>query len=329
VRASYDSLNPTGFLGTILDYAQLIDIGRQPQLVVRNQLGQAIPNCTASLDRTLDLVTGANTGIGWLDWIADLASSIGYSDLTWDMADLTSCITLATLQQGFSVDLVFSTNLYCTFNSCPGIGSTSEVTDYVDGMEVLVDLKQAVPSTTNPVVAPSSGCVRGVPNYYNGDPGRDCALVRASSNAPLNIPILGPSATQSQGRMSVKGTIYAPSAAIDVDDFGIRYPLFSRGLVARTLMFRRVGTQEAPPAANNTIDKTPKPRTVTFTACVRDALYPPSVDPSGWRCGLRSGDSILATARVQFGLDIPANPSPTNLPKARVPKILWWTSERD
>ena len=75
--------------------------------------------------------------------------------------------------------------------------------------------------------------------------------------------------------MSIKGTGYLPSGAIDIDDSDVVYPFFSRGLIARHLRLKsfkyRSGYNE--PVFNNWIDTTPSEREVMFYACVKGQAH--------------------------------------------------------
>ena len=82
--------------------------------------------------------------------------------------------------------------------------------------------------------------------------------------------------------MSVKGTIYAPSAAIDIDDTDVNYPIASRGLIARHLRIRgfqyHSGYNE--PAFSNWIDTTAAARQVVFYVCGKSSGVCTQADPT-------------------------------------------------
>lgn len=198
-----------------------------------------------------------------------------------------------------------------------------EFADTLDGLELNVTL---VPNdTSKPWLIPQSGCITAFPNYNAGEGQPDCAIVRADS-AVFTDNYNAPWATvegQWTGRVSVKGTIYAPSSALEVDDTDVAYPLATRGAVLRHLRVSGWGFRSgySGNAIDNFVDKTPAPREATFTACIQtqtriDAKSPcdPLASPTP--------DRILARARVRFGIDSSA--SVVAQSKARVPTIVWW-----
>ena len=160
-------------------------------------------------------------------------------------------------------------------------------------------------------------------------PASDRALVKADQTKTVAQTVSGErcdkvpaSIDHSCGRFSAKGTIYAPSAALDIDDEDVLYPFFSRGLVARTLMLRGFRYRiETPVADVPTLDKSQNPREATFTACVRGAGR--SAETGECNSGL--GDVVLARARVRFEAQSDWPDPPT---RARVPKIQWWSVNR-
>ena len=129
------------------------------------------------------------------------------------------------------------------------------------------------------------------------------------------------------GRVSVKGTIYAPSDAMEVDDTDYAYALASRGTVLRHLRISGWGNRSGynGPAVTNAVDKTPAPRVATFSACTQstaryDAFAP--CDPAI--------DAMITRAKVRFEIDPNINQPPMNgdvTKQARVPRIEWWSTE--
>ncbi|MFV0315922.1 MAG: hypothetical protein ACK5O2_03035 [Microthrixaceae bacterium] len=224
---------------------------------------------------------------------------------------------------------------YCTYDQ----------EDLLEGLELDVEIEPigtlASPSdTSTPILDPQSGCVTAHPNYDGGqapdysDPNRvdyqnpDCALVRAdsytangsdSNDGGLCWGSCPGRRTNWFGRVSVKGTIYAPSAAVEVDDNDIGYPLATRGVILRHLRISgarpRSGFTE--PLFGNFIDKTPNPRLATLTACIQDPLpaSPRPCDPDV--------DRVLARSGVRFDPDVTeANPT-----SADVPEVLWYSDD--
>jgi len=170
-------------------------------------------------------------------------------------------------------------------------------------------------------LVPQNKCITVRVNYNEGAGAPDCALIRAvqatgSDNwtAPWNNP-----GAHSVGRFSVKGTIYAPSSAIEVDDTDVAYPLATRGVVARHLKVSGFAprTNYDGIAIDNIVDRTPQPREAVFTACIQQA------SASNAPCG--AGDKILTRARVRFDLD-PSEPNPVN--KSKIPAVQWWSNDR-
>ncbi len=139
------------------------------------------------------------------------------------------------------------------------VGGSSQL----DGIELIVTLEPTNPDTT---LRPQSGCITSSPNLWYAVSAPDCALIKV--DAPFWDELPG-----RRGRLSVKGTIYAPSAAIDIDDTDVNYPLASRGLVARHLRIRgfKYASGYNEPAFSNWVDTTGAGRQVVFYACSKDA----------------------------------------------------------
>jgi hypothetical protein len=141
----------------------------------------------------------------------------------------------------------------------------------LDGVELIVTLSPNDPNTT---LRPQNGCIVASPDYWFGmgqGSSADCSMLRVDSR--FETPIGGIFGGLRQGRLSVKGTIYAPSGVVDLDDTDVWYPIASRGIVARHLRIR--GFQYHPgfnePIVNNYVDKTPATRQVVFLACEKDS----------------------------------------------------------
>ena len=135
--------------------------------------------------------------------------------------------------------------------------------DQLDGIELVVTLVPDNPDTT---LRPANGCITSSPNYWYGTNSPDCALLK------VDAPFASGVSTR-RGRMSIKGTVYAPSATIDVDDSDVYYPIFGRGLIARH--FRLKGFEYHPgysePIVDNFLDTTAADRSVVFLACKKDS----------------------------------------------------------
>lgn len=144
--------------------------------------------------------------------------------------------------------------------SAMGSGSCSGVTcPQLDGIELIVTLQPTDPNTT---LRPQNGCITDSANFWYGVSAPDCALLKV--DAPFWDELPG-----RRGRLSIKGTVYAPSAAIDIDDTDVNYPLASRGLIARHLRIRgfQYASGYSEPAFSNWIDTTASARQVLFYVC--------------------------------------------------------------
>lgn len=196
---------------------------------------------------------------GWsCSAVSDFTTSAGQTSVFTDSIS-TSCLTAARLASGFSIEWRARDNVSCFFGWC---GSQESQT--LDGLEVLPDIAPATTSTA--VVMPEDGCIVPTPNdydpwqsltnrygmnTYNDVSAPDCALLRWDAVARTT-------GTASQigcysGQVSIQGTVYAPSAAIDFDQAGPKaagcsaasptftswsYPIFNRGAIVRTLRVR-------------------------------------------------------------------------------------------
>ena len=179
-----------------------------------------------------------------------------------------------------------------------------ESRDQLEGIELDITLEPTAANANTPMLIPQSGCITAHPNYEAGASGPDCAMVKADSmdsSETYNVPFSSNREGYWVGRMSVKGTIYAPSAVVEIDDADNAYPLATRGAILRHL--RVSGWKFRPgylgtPFSNN-IDRTPNPRLATFVA--RD-----------------DAGEVRAAARVQFDVAGSA---------ANVPRIQWWSTD--
>lgn len=269
--------------------------------------------------------------------------------------DVTSCFTQAQIENGASVawaargsEFCFTPRISTIFGTIPAGCVFTSATDQLDGLELIVSYRQTNGSTT-PV--PQSGCVTAGPNYESGmgnpsydetGPNIDCALVRSDSTLPtswLNNLFPGSPQWLQQildaengpnwfGRFSVEGTIYAPSAALEIDDQDSAYPLASRGLIVRHLRVKgfrqRNGASVIPVDLSHNDER--KDREVTFVACIRG----PGRSASTAACSKAAGDRILTKARVGFAY-VPAVPPVGSTPgvaATSTPTVRWWNSAR-
>ena len=143
------------------------------------------------------------------------------------------------------------------------------------------------PDAPNQTLRPASGCMTVSPNYWWGVGSPDCALVRVDGPVSQTGSFLGGlipgTQRQRRGRISVKGAIYAPSGALDIDDEDLTYAIASRGIVARHLRMR--GFKYADPtwqnaAFSNYVDSRPTARQVAFVVCAKDSGPCPSTIPN-------------------------------------------------
>lgn len=198
-----------------------------------------------------------------------------------------------------------------------------------DGVRYQITLRPA--SSTAPRLLPQSGCIVAWPNYAYGDANPDCALIKsdlARNNDDWAFPWEEEDG-DSRGRISVKGTIYAPSSAVEVDDTDSAYPLATRGAVLRHLRisgFQLRQNYDAP-AIDTRVDRTAAPRQVTVTACIQSAARRAARE----ECG--GPDRILTQALVRFDIDTSdanndGTPDVAPERRARVPQVLAWSDNR-
>jgi hypothetical protein len=168
---------------------------------------------------------------------------------TADPVDVTSCLnTPAKLNAGVSALFSASRN-------------SNSPTVTLSGMSLSVTY---TPPADVGSLTPASGCITQVPYYgpnhepaYNGA----CALFSVASNAN------GGTAP----RVAVFwGTVYAPSAALDVPVDVLSVPVFDRGVVARMLMlgYNVASNAQVPISSTPITANVPNNREVTFTACI-------------------------------------------------------------
>jgi hypothetical protein len=134
----------------------------------------------------------------------------------------------------------------------------------LDGMSLSVTY---TPPANVGSLTPASGCITQVPYYGpNHEPGYNgaCALFSVASNAN------GGTAP----RVAVLwGTVYAPSAALDVPVDVLSVPVFDRGVVARMLMlgYNVAANAQVPISSTPITANVPNNREVTFTATIPGA----------------------------------------------------------
>ncbi|MEZ5321709.1 MAG: type II secretion system protein [Microthrixaceae bacterium] len=281
----------------------------------------AKPQITTPLNCTIDLVNNADQGN------IQIANSTNDPNLL--LYDETrgsgNCIRPGDIA-GSGAPFRFRAKAKCFWIYVASICGNNH--DTLDGIELDVTL---LPSdNTQPRLIPASGCVVAQPNYRAGEGRPDCALIRAdmttdSDTAYMSNPFDLPREGTWTGRVSVQGTIYAPSAPMELDDTDAAYTVATRGAILRTLRIsgwaQRFGT--ALPAFGGKLDKTPIPREATFTACRQSAARLADNTKAG-KCDA-SQDQILTTARYRFNLD-----TVSSIPdgdRSRVPNLLWWIAD--
>ena len=249
------------------------------------------------------------------------------SAVLWDTSTGRNCLSPTELATGTS-SLTWAARAECVQTGifgrvCNAFGGTYH--DWLDGIELEITL--APTDDSKPRLLPASGCIVAYPNYGGGEGRPDCAVVRADTNRVSTDSWSVPWGTKEGdwvGRLSVKGTIYAPSGPVEVDDTDNAYPIATRGAVVRHLRMAGFGFRANYDgmAIDTRTDQTPTPRDARFTACTQS----PTRVASKSKCDAAQGDRIITQARVRFDLDqSPSTPTPN---KARIPDLVWWTTDR-
>jgi hypothetical protein len=194
-----------------------------------------------------------------------------------------SNLTIAQLNSGIRAD-------YTATYSCTTTCGSATYTETLNGIEF--DIGWTPPASGGGVgtIPGSSGCITQVPYYnptdhspaYNGA----CALLRVSTD----------SAGGSYPRvLAVYGTVYAPSAAIDVPVDIMTVPVFNRGVVARMLMLGyNVANNALVPITTVPQSTTLQNRYMTLTASVpgKSTTVSATVEVCDWvasSCGGTAG----------------------------------------
>ncbi|MBV9922659.1 MAG: hypothetical protein JOY78_17655 [Pseudonocardia sp.] len=188
---------------------------------------------------------------------------------------------------------------------------TATVTAALDGFSLAVNYTP--PATSTGSLNPTSGCTTQAP-YYNppgASPGPDhspgyngaCALLRVSTDAAGgSFPRV----------LTMWGTVYAPSNALDVPVDVMTVPVFNRGVVARMMMlgYNVANSAIVPITTTPAAGVVQANRVMTLTATI-------------------SGTSTSVTATVRLcdtgGADGCASPANTGDPVAQ---ILSWKDTR-
>jgi hypothetical protein len=186
-----------------------------------------------------------------------------------------SCLQSA-LASSFDLQFQAKGSGSCSGSGCPQL----------DGVQVIITTGLASTSAAGQrTLVPGNGCVTASPNLWYSTGNADCALLKSDSSFSTSF-------STSRGRMSVKGTIYAPSAAIDIADNDVYYPIAGRGVVARHLRIRgyQTATGYGTPAFSNYLDKSQTARAVVFFACEKSS-------------GACTADESIGRAAVTFDAD--------------------------
>lgn len=312
VRYSYDSNNPGPRLGW----------GTNAELHTLNSSGARIWTTSAPL-------TGSILQVH--DLQKDCGSSSSMCTTLFERGSVNRFAGSTTDDNPLSVSRTIQWSARAT-------SGLKDWTDQLDGVALDVTL---VPTGTlanasdvsTPILRPQSGCIVAHPNYDGGESDPDCALVRSDSYSPDDSPdgglclgsldICPGRRAKWFGRVSVKGTIYAPSSAVEIDDNDIGYPLATRGMILRHLRISgaRPRANYTDPLIGGELDKVPADRSAVLTACVQSAARQGADEP----CNEGAGDRTLARSGVVFTVDPDDLDDP--LPKANVPKVRWYSDE--
>lgn len=194
----------------------------------------------------------------------------------------------------------------------------------LDGIELDITLEPTAANSGKPMLLPASGCTNAYPNYGVGAGLPDCAAIRSNANVAGQLPSsIFSGTTQAatwNGRFSVKGTIYTPSSAVEIDDIDYAYPAATRGMVVRHLRLSgwvRRPSYTGPAVSDGWVEPKAVPREATFVACVQSE----SRRTAKAVCDAAEGDQILTKANVDFEVDADLN-------TASVAKVRWWSTER-
>lgn len=169
-----------------------------------------------------------------------------------------------------------------------GSGSCSGATcPQLDGFQVIITLGLSNTATdaNQRYLVPASGCVTASPNLWYGTGSPDCSLLKVDSSFSSTV-------STSRGVLSVKGTIYAPSGVVDIDDTAVQYPIGSRGIIARHLRIRgyQIVSGYGDPAFSNYLNTSQTARAVVFFACQKTS-------------GTCSQSEAIGRAAVSFAAD--------------------------
>lgn len=298
LRASYNSKNPGDWLG----------IGSNAEISVKKKDNTWCDRIKFTL--TGDMVQAANV------------RKSGFNLLLFDSSNPTASCMYDSANP--TNPIAFQREFHWVANGWY-VWPAGKFEDILEGLELDVTLKPA--SSTVARLRPQSGCIIAHPNYTGGESTPDCALIRAesfdSADAAEGTPVRG----KWVGRVSVKGTIYAPSSAVEIDDNDVAYPLATRGVILRHLRISGAKSRSGytAPWFGGDIDTDPVARTAVLTACRQsEALKQSTPLANRLPCGENAGDVILAKAGVRFLT--PQIVGQAN--QANAPVVEWWSDRR-
>lgn len=225
-----------------------------------------------------------------------------------------NCVSPTQLASG--AELTWVARAECFLGICnPGGGWYK---DELDGMALEITI--APTNTSVPRLRPQSGCITAHPNYNVGEGLPDCAIIladTASSDDKFSWPWQQKEG-EWRGRASFRGTVYAPSAAIEIDDTDVAYPLSDRGIILRHLRFSGFAYRGAydGKAISNNLDKTRAPREMNLVAC-KQSDGRRTLPVAQRDCDPDKGDIVLTRARVRFSGD-----------QSEKPELVWWVDDR-
>jgi Tfp pilus assembly protein PilX len=225
-------------------------------------VGSTITNVTLRIAHWESSTSGVNTPTytitpgGTATACTGLPAMTRRSSRTTDSFNVTSCLnTPDKLNLGASIAYAVSRN------------GTTNRTAMLDGMTL--DVTYTAPAAGGGL-APGSGCVTQAP-YYNPPGGNDgpdhepgyngaCALVKVARDVDGgSYPRI----------VAFWGTVYAPSAALDLPVDVLTVPVFNRGVVARMLMLGyNIATDAPAPVATEVLIDSLQNRRMELTATV-------------------------------------------------------------
>jgi hypothetical protein len=217
------------------------------------------------------------------------------TSLTTQSFDVLSCLNTPAKVNGMKLD--YTAKYVCT-SSC-GTATLAAL----DGAQI--DITYTVPATTN--------CITQTPYYNPADhsPAYQgaCALLTVSGNPNQigNDPTTWNVAT-------FWGTVYAPTAALDIQPYDLQVPVFNRGFASRMAMlgYNPSGNAIVSLSTTPTVQTITLPRDVVLTAQVPN----PAGNPAKF-------DVIRAEVKLCTGVDTSCGGTPVGNPATYAQIISW------